>query len=130
MSDGDLEGAQSAAPSAQWLPIDVDKVDMVFGVGTARLMPDYADIPAEFKRAHGKWCDFASTWFFKGLKGASFEPREGIDPAKALRHLRTIIGSFEPKHEHKEAAVAYLASLWFTDWTPSASVSTPAGRQP
>lgn len=32
---------------------------------------------------------------------------------KAFRHLAACQGSFEPKHEHKQAAVAWLASLWF-----------------
>jgi hypothetical protein len=57
-----------------------------------------------------------SRWFFSGLpKGTVFVPHEGIDPAKAMRHLRAILGSFEPKHEHKEAGVAYLMSQWFKE---------------
>jgi hypothetical protein len=28
-------------------------------------------------------------------------------------HLKAIMGSFQPKHEHKTAGVAYLMSLWF-----------------
>jgi len=40
-------------------------------------------------------------------------PNDGIDQNKALRHIKAILGSFEPKHEHKEAAAAYLLSLWF-----------------
>jgi hypothetical protein len=39
-----------------------------------------------------------------------------VDGELAIRHLQVIQASFEPKHEHKEAAVAYLASLWFTDF--------------
>jgi len=51
---------------------------------------------------------------FSGLKKSEVPPvKEGIDVNMALRHLHAIQGSFEPKHEYKEAAVAYLASLWF-----------------
>jgi len=31
----------------------------------------------------------------------------------STRHLQTIQGSFEPKHEHKQDCVAYFMSLWF-----------------
>jgi hypothetical protein len=41
--------------------------------------------------------------------------KEGVDGNLAFRHLSAIQRSFTPKHEHKEAAVAYLASLWFED---------------
>lgn len=62
------------------------------------------------------WVEFQRRWFFHGLpKGTQFKPRNGVDQNLALRHLAAIQGSFEPKHEHKEAAVAYLASLWFKD---------------
>ena len=30
-------------------------------------------------------------------------------------HLKSILQSFKPKHERKEAGVAYLMSLWFDD---------------
>jgi hypothetical protein len=62
-----------------------------------------------------KWERFQSDWFYCGLKSTDgLIPREGVDKAKAMRHLKTIQGSFEPSHEDKVAAVAYLASLWFT----------------
>jgi hypothetical protein len=40
-------------------------------------------------------------------------PREDVDPKKAFQALQVITGSFSPKHEHKEAAFAYLANEWF-----------------
>jgi hypothetical protein len=48
------------------------------------------------------------------------KPKEGVDVDKALRHIQAIMRSYQPKHEHKEAAVAYLLSQWFDDvtWTP------------
>ena len=57
-----------------------------------------------------------SRWFFSGLpKETRFVPKTGIDEAAAKAHLRAILASFEPKHEHKEAGCAYLLSKWFED---------------
>lgn len=78
-------------------------------------MPPWENIPKEFKQFNGtSWNKWQTKWFYQGLTKADIPvPLEGIDLSIALRHLATIQGSFEPKHEHKEAAVAYLASLWF-----------------
>lgn len=78
-------------------------------------MPKYADIPREFKSRGNKWSDFQAAWFFSGISNLKLTPKEGIDGKVAMRHLAAIQGSWEPKHEHKSAAVAYLASLWFDD---------------
>ena len=99
-------------------PKPVTGLDMAFGgANTVRdFMVPMSQIPAEFHRSCGKWIDLVSRWFFSGLpKGTGFIARDGIDKDAALRHLRTIMVSFEPKHEHKEACVAYLMSLWFSD---------------
>ncbi len=102
-------------------PVDVSGLDMALGGGPdmmTKLMVPMSDIPKEFKNwnSQTKWNKLQSTWFYEGLpKGTEFKPKEGIDATQALRHLKTIQGSFEPKHEHKEACVAYLMSLWFDD---------------
>lgn len=105
--------------SAAMQPIQVNEVDLVFPGEVSKLMVPYNDIPEDFRRRRGeaaKWVDLQQRWFFSGLpKGTKFVPREGVDEKAALRHLRCIQGSFEPKHEHKEACVAYLMSLWFSD---------------
>lgn len=74
-------------------------------------------IPEEFKdrNTNNKWLEFQRTWFFKGIKSSGLVPKPGIDMNEALRHLQAIQSSYEPKHEHKEACVAYLASLWFEE---------------
>ena len=74
-------------------------------------MPRYEDIPAEFKSDTNPWVEWQSQWFYAGLP-AFPQAREGINRNDAQRHLGAIQRSFEPKHEHKMAAVAYLASLW------------------
>lgn len=98
-------------------PQDVTDLDLAFGGEMKTLLPPYEDIPAEFKRHRGnKWVDFQNDWFFYGLgPKTKYKPKKGIDKDAALRHLRAIQGSWEPKHEHKEAGVAFLASLWFDD---------------
>lgn len=104
---------------------DVSTLDMAFPCNVRELMPKWEDIPKEFRDSNSRsqWNRFMSDWFYSGLESYDLKPRDGVDVAKALRHLRTILGSFEPKHEHKEAAVAYLASQWFlpeSTWTVKA----------
>ena len=96
-------------------PQEIDDLTLAFPTDVLSLMPDKADIPEDITRRRSKWCQVASDWFFRGLKNAKWTPKEGIDPNKALRHIGTILGSWEPKHEDKEAAVAYLLSEWFED---------------
>jgi hypothetical protein len=98
-------------------PAIVTDADMAFGGDMHKLMPEYSDIPKEFK-------DFNSThpmvkliekWFFMGLaEGTKFIEREGINSKNALRHIRAIMVSFQPKHEHKIASCAYLLDKWFS----------------
>lgn len=97
----------------KWMPQDVDDLNAALGTKVKALMPPYEEIPKEFKSSSNPWDRFFSDWFFGGIELVDAIPMEGIDKKKALRHLGTICKSFEPKHEHKAAAVAYLASLWF-----------------
>jgi len=39
--------------------------------------------------------------------------KPGIDRKAAIRHIKAIMASYAPKHEHKEAGCAYLFALWF-----------------
>ncbi len=96
---------------------EVDAVEAVFGCARVdNLIPKWDGIPEEFKRGNTKWNKLFSDWFFLGLeKGAEFKPKAGVDKAKALRHIRAVMSSFDPGHEHKEAAVAYMLSEWFED---------------
>jgi hypothetical protein len=93
-------------------PIKVDQLDVKFG-RIKDLLPPMKDIPSEFKRYSGAWCDWQSDWFYSDLKCYPV-PKEGIDLNDAMKHLAAIQSSWEPKHEHKSAGVAYLASLWFS----------------
>ena len=82
-------------------------------IGT--LLPKWKDIPDEFKNRSNKWCRTASRFFFEGTKEMELIPKEGIDVPKALRHVVACLRSYEPKHEHKEAGVAYLLATFFED---------------
>ena len=96
-------------------PQEIDDVTLVFPASVKPLMPDKSDIPDEITNGRSKWCQVTSDWFFSGLHNVKWTPKEGIDQVKALRHIKAILGSFEPQHEDKEAAVAYLLSEWFED---------------
>lgn len=104
----------------QWAaPATVDDLSMVFGADALKHMPSLVECEAGLRLLDRKtarmWRDFQATWFFEGLSpDVEFTVAEGVDGATAIRHLKMINGSFAPKHEHKEAAVAYLASRWFT----------------
>lgn len=101
-------------------PTVIDDVTLAFSANVQHLMPAYADIPAQFKNGSTMWNRFQSDWFYSGIQVSQMIPKPGIDKNLALRHLKVINGSYEPKHEHKEAAIAYLASLWFSEksvWT-------------
>ncbi|WP_186191106.1 hypothetical protein [Burkholderia gladioli] len=89
-------------------------LDVAFG--TVEGLPSYASIPDEFKRHGGtKWNELFSKWFFGGLNSLSVTPKPGVDKDAALAHVRALMASFEPKHEHKEAGVAFLMSRYFDD---------------
>lgn len=84
---------------------------------TVKLLPPYDEIPEEFKThsLSNKWVKLFNDWFFGGLKSLKMTPRDGIDVEKARKHIHIAMTGFDSKHEHKEAGVAYLLSLWFED---------------
>lgn len=94
---------------------DVSDVDMAFGGNVKKLVPSYSEIPDEFRRESSKWNKVVSDWFFYGLKDAEWKPKDGVDMQKALRHVKAVMGSWDLKHEHKEAGCAYLLSEFFDD---------------
>lgn len=102
---------------------ELTAADVAFPATVRHLMPNMSDIPTDFKKWDGtKWNKFFNDLFYCGVITDGLVPVDGIDKSKALRHLKCVAGSFEPKHEHKAAAVAYLASLWFTPestWKPA-----------
>ena len=95
---------------------DTKTVDVAFG--NISWLPKWNDIPEEFKDRNCRTPenDLVSTWFFKGLTENDVErlrPRDGVDKEKALAACSACLCSWAPKHEHKEAGVAYLIREWF-----------------
>jgi len=87
-----------------------------FVARTADIVPEYKEIPDEFKKQHNPWVKLQQRWFFEGLpKSTEFVLKEGVDGKKATRHLATVQRCWDLQHEHKEASVAYLMSQWFKD---------------
>jgi len=100
------------------VPTRVTELDIALGFCCEmdKFLPPYNEIPEEFKdNGDSKWLKFQRDWFFRGISNLHATTRDGVDRSEALAHLAAIQRSFEPKHEHKEAAVAYLASRWFID---------------
>ena len=93
-------------------PIPVTAADMAFGGKCAEILPPMAEIPTEFLGHSGAWLDWQNEWFCVGLKRYPVA-KAGIDLKLAMNNLKCVQGSYWPKHEHKQAGVAYLASLWF-----------------
>jgi anti-sigma factor ChrR (cupin superfamily) len=96
----------------KYMPIRVTKADTVLGGRVDEILPPMAAIPKEFHSMSNQWAKWQADWFYSGLKRLPV-PKEGIDLNMAMGNLAAVQGSFEPKHEHKSAGVAYLASLWF-----------------
>lgn len=100
---------------------DIDPASAVFG--DIKHMPKMADIPDEFlKRRDNPFTAAVSGWFFSGARfkdgvltvnGKSFRAKPGVDGKKAIVAIQAVLGSFEPKHEHKEAACGFMLSEWF-----------------
>lgn len=97
--------------SERWAtPHEVSDMEVAFPAEIMHLMPAMEDIPEDGLE---DWERFVSTWFGFGLHSdIVFILRPGIDGDLMLRHIQCVMGSFQPKHEHKIAAVAYLFSLW------------------
>lgn len=102
------------------VPDGLNKLDVVFG--NIKHMPKYDALPEEFQRQTHPCCRSVSMWFFKGAEGApngitidgtTYTAKPGVDPGKALAAIRSVLGSFEPKHEHKIAGCGFMLSEWF-----------------
>jgi hypothetical protein len=108
---------------------ELSAADVAFG--NIKHMPKYDSIPDEFKRHSNPYVQAVSSWFFSGAQGRTngvvidgvvFKAKLGVDATQALAAIKAVLGSFEPKHEHKEAACAFMLSEWF-DIEPKAKVA-------
>lgn len=111
-------------------PQAIDNVFLAFPacvIGT--MIPAWEDVPKEFRDATNPWARSASTWFaYSPHVTFSADPKAGVDMRVAARHLLACLRSYEPKHEHKIAAVAYLMSRWFDRLHVARSDPDPSPR--
>ena len=102
-------------------PKAVTALDLSFGQSKMKeFLPEMSEIPEDFKAYYGmgearKWITIVDDWFFNGIEKLVLKPKAGINEKEAFRHLKSIMSSWEPAHEHKIAGVAWLMSLWFDD---------------
>ena len=95
-------------------PKELTNAEVAFG-RIDGLMPPYKGLEEFdcYTRGTKSWGRTLFTdWFYSGIKNLDLKPREGIDKDKALRHIKAIMQSFEPSHEHKVAACSYLFEKW------------------
>lgn len=110
----------------KWLvPQEIDDLTKAFPAHViGSLMPYMHEIPQDFQeetKVSRSWYLFIGGWQVRGLgEGTGFvgvilapAVKEAELGEQAFAHLGTLLRSYEPKHQHKEAAVAWLASLWF-----------------
>src|SRR5690606_13994093 len=100
---------------APYLPIE--REDESFDPSDIRAFyPDGESIPDEFCKHHNSWQRFIATWFYSGLpEGVEFIPKRCSGKDTAIRHLATVLHTFDTPHEFKMATAAFLASTWFDD---------------
>ena len=103
---------------SKWnLPKEVSDLDLGFGPkNLEEYLPAMSEIPEEFREQRGeakKWIQVVDDWFFSGIHNLVATPKVGVDKKTAMRHLKTILSSYDPQHEHKTAGVAWLLSQWF-----------------
>ena len=106
-------------------PKKLSNMDVGFGPdrnagGIDSVLPKWSEIPEEFKALGGsgsggarKYVKMCDDMFFKSLEVTKCVMKDGIERKDAQRHVRCILHSFEPQHEHKIAGAAYLMSKWF-----------------
>lgn len=101
------------ALQAPFEPQKVSDVDVAFPARALEIMPVVDDIPAQYWDSN-PWSGLFWDWMTGRIDPAVEFHMNGVDGETAYRHLSVIMGSFAPKHEHKEAAFAFLCGLWFT----------------
>lgn len=95
-------------------PIEITRLDIAFGGKAMEILPAYKDTPEEFKQMGNRWNKFISQWFYNGLDKSEYPTaKDGVDLNQALLNIKACLVDFRPKHEHKIAGAAYLASQWF-----------------
>lgn len=113
----EVRGAAMAPTKSSSIPLALGShkfraftgLDCAFGADI-KDYPPYGAIPEEFKDGNAPANKVVSFLFFKGgsLEQFGLRLKVGIDRDAFYGALRAMLCSFTPKHEHKEAACAWL----------------------
>lgn len=97
--------------------------DASLAFGDIKHMPKHSTLPEAFQDWRSEpHCRAISGWFYRGAKASAngitiddvtYRAKPSVDANNALRAIKAVLGSFEPKHEHKIAACGYMLSQWF-----------------
>lgn len=114
-TQGAIEAAASQTAGLKYMPVPVTKADMHFATRGDEILPEYQDIPDEYKLEENEWNQWASNWLHKG---ADFYPvpKPGIHAMLALNNLVVAIRDATVDKKRVVAGVAYLGALWFEHW--------------
>lgn len=85
--------------------------DVEAAFSTTRLLPDWDDIPDDFKLGNAYTELVAAILYGTPLPAGEIELNDGVEGAMLNRCVHAHLDSFTPKHEHKVAGVAYMISL-------------------
>ena len=97
---------------------NISAADLAFPAKVAHLIPPHENLMDTVVSKEA--ATLTTDWFYHGLKKIEPKPKDGVDVNAALAHIKCILASFQPKHEVKMQAVAYLIDLWFDEvaWEP------------
>lgn len=108
-------------------PKDVSSItDLDMAFGTTRHLPAMESIPSEFKSGRNIYIETVEAIFAgTAMPNGEMTIVEGVDPHGLNRFIRAHLSSWEPKHEHKIAGVAYLLSQLCTIVPPPTEQPQP-----
>jgi hypothetical protein len=95
------------------MPAETSDAEIAFGSCT---IPPISDVPEPFRSDYysNEWCKIAEGLFYAGGDVSEWVAIDGVDRDAAIAHFRSVLGSWEPKHEHKMAICGWMLSMWFT----------------
>lgn len=85
--------------------------DAELAFSTDKLLPEWEQIPDEFKRGNVYTKLVEALMFNRPLPNTQMVLNEGVTSENLNRCVRAHLQSFGPKHEHKIAGVGYMISL-------------------
>jgi hypothetical protein len=96
--------------------IIVDQVNYAFPAHVIGiLIPEWQYLPEQFRDGNSCFEELASHACFNCVELKPEVVRVDVDLSSANRQLSAVSRSFEPEHKYKEAALAYLLSLWLRE---------------